>query len=747
MSPKNDIDVSYLTAGPDIQEEQVDLAEYLEVLATSKWLIAAILMLTLCTGLGYLFITQPIYSVDALLQVEEKQSSLGVLDDVAALFEDETPVNAEIEILRSRMVIGKAVDNLKLHTEARPEHFPVVGNALARRGGAEGIAQPWLGWAQWPWAEQFAWGGERIQVETFSVPEAWLGKPFTIVAQAQGRYRLLDQEGQAVLDGQVGRPARADLNGEPLELFVSQLQARPGTRFELVRHSRLAAIKTLNEMLRVGERGKQSGMVELHLEGPDSVKASEIVNEIANLYVRQNVERKSAEAEQTLAFLEQQLPALREKLETSEAALNAYRLEQGSVDLTKETQVVLEKIVQLEAELIKLKQSREELIRQFTPAHPRMKALDAQMARISAELAELNQQVKNLPDTQQEVLRLSRDVQVNTELYTSLLNSAQELRVAKAGTLGNVRIVDYAVPADDAVKPRPVLVLAVTLVLGLFLGVIAAFIRWSLRSGVDDPDLVEKHLGLPVYATIPHSKQQHKLARRLRSKNTQHSVLAEIDPDDMAVESLRSLRTTLHFALLEAKNNIIMITGPSPGVGKSFVSANLGAVLASAGKRVLLIDADLRKGYLNQYLGLTDRNEGLSDLISGTAGMEAAVHTTDIAGLDIIPTGAIPPNPSELLLHERFTACLNYLAKTYDHVLIDSPPVLAVTDAAIIGRQAGAALLVVKAGFHPLREIEQSVKRLRQAGVNLRGLLFNDIEITSRRYGYGKYVYQYAYKK
>ncbi|MDQ2695648.1 MAG: polysaccharide biosynthesis tyrosine autokinase [Pseudomonadota bacterium] len=747
MSPKNDIDVSYLTTGPDIQEEQVDLAEYLEVLASSKWLIAAILMLTLCTGLGYLLITQPIYSVDALLQVEEKQSSLGALDDVAALFEDETPVNAEIEILRSRMVIGKAVDNLKLHTVVRLAHLPVVGSALARRAGSEGIAPPWLGWAQWPWGEQFAWGGEQIQVETFAVPDNWLGKPFAIVAEDQGRYRLLDQEGQLLLNGRMGQAARTTLNGEPLELFVSQLQARPGTRFELVRHSRLAAIKALNEMLRVGERGKQSGMVELHLEGPDPAKASEIINEVANLYVRQNVERKSAEAEQTLAFLEQQLPALREKLETAEAALNAYRLEQGSVDLTKETQVVLEKIVQLEAELIKLKQSREELIRQFTPAHPRMKALDAQMARISAELAELNQQVKNLPDTQQEVLRLSRDVQVNTELYTSLLNSAQELRVAKAGTLGNVRIVDYAVPPHEPVKPRPALVLAVTLVLGLFLGVIAAFIRRSLRSGVDDPDLVEKHLGLPVYATIPHSRQQHKLARRLRSKNAQHSVLAEIDPDDMAVESLRSLRTTLHFALLEAKNNIIMITGPSPGVGKSFVSANLGAVLASAGKRVLLIDADLRKGYLNQYLGLTDRNEGLSDLISGTAAMEAAVHATDIAGLDIIPTGSIPPNPSELLLHERFTACLNYLAKTYDHVLIDSPPVLAVTDAAIIGRQAGAALLVVKAGFHPLREIEQSVKRLRQAGVNLRGLLFNDIEITSRRYGYGKYVYQYAYKK
>jgi tyrosine-protein kinase Etk/Wzc len=225
--------------------------------------------------------------------------------------------------------------------------------------------------------------------------------------------------------------------------------------------------------------------------------------------------------------------------------------------------------------------------------------------------------------------------------------------------------------------------------------------------------------------------------------------------DDLAIESLRSLRTTLHFAFLEAQNNIIMITGPSPGVGKTFVSINLAAVLADAGKKILLIDGDMRKGFINKVLGV-ERENGLSELVSNTGSdgvskWDKAIHRIPIANLDFIPTGTIPPNPSELLLHERFGHLLASISKNYDHVIIDSPPILAVTDAAIIGRLASATLMVVKAGQHPMRELEQSVKRLSQAGVNLKGVVFNDLPELSSRYGYGygqnKYVYQYSYNK
>jgi tyrosine-protein kinase Etk/Wzc len=292
----------------------------------------------------------------------------------------------------------------------------------------------------------------------------------------------------------------------------------------------------------------------------------------------------------------------------------------------------------------------------------------------------------------------------------------------------------------------------VSLILGLIAGVVLVFIRKALHRGVEDPDQIEKHLNIPVYATIPHSDAQAKLGEKLKRLNKQQTgqavILALENKEDLAMESLRSLRTTLHFAFLEAQNNIIMITGPSPGVGKTFVSINLAVVLADAGKKILLIDGDLRKGFINKSLGV-NREDGISDLISNSITLEKAIRHIAAANIDFIPTGSIPPNPSELLLHERFGQLLETLSKQYDNIIIDSPPILAVTDACIIGRMASATLMVIKAGQHPMRELEQSTKRLAQAGVNMKGIVFNDLPETSSRYGYGygKYVYRYNYQK
>jgi tyrosine-protein kinase Etk/Wzc len=330
-------------------------------------------------------------------------------------------------------------------------------------------------------------------------------------------------------------------------------------------------------------------------------------------------------------------------------------------------------------------------------------------------------------------------------LYTSLLNTAQELRVVKAGTVGNVRVIDYAVMPTFPVSPNKSRIMALSLLLGGFLGVALAFARKALQAGVDDPDLIEKHLDIPVYATITHSRRQDRLIKDLEAKKAKRAILAVKAPDDPAIESLRNLRTALHFGMMNVKNNCVMIAGPGPTVGKSFVSVNLAAVLASNDKKVLLIDGDLRRGHLHEYLGI-ERANGLSDFISGDIPIGEVLHETTVPGLTLIPTGTIPPNPAELLLHQRFTNCLTVLMSRYDHIIIDSPPILAVTDATIIGQMVGGTLMVLKAGTHPMREIEQAAKRLRQANVNLRGILFNDIKLGGGRYGAGKYNYQYAYK-
>ncbi len=529
-------------------------------------------------------------------------------------------------------------------------------------------------------------------------------------------------------------------------LFVSALQGEPGQAFRVRRGSRLASIQALQGRLSVEEKGEWSGILSLRVRGTNPQSVQEQVNEIATVYVRQNVERRTEEAKQTLGFLEEQLPLVRQSMEAAELKLNAYRLEKGSVDLPLETQAVLQTIVSIEAQLNQLRQEREKVTLAFTPAHPTVIALDRQIEQLTSQLNNLNAQVRELPGTQQEVLSLIREVEVNTALYTSLLDTAQELRVVKAGTVGNVRVIDNAVIPTSPVAPSRSRIMLLALLLGGFVGVALAFARKALNAGVEDSDLIERHVNLPVYATISHSKNQDRIYKDLKSTKAKRAILAAKVPDDPAIESLRNLRTALHFGMMDVKNNCIMIAGPSPTVGKSFVSVNLAAVLASNEKKVLLIDGDLRRGHLHEYLGI-GRENGLSDFISGDIPIGQVLHETTVPGLTLIPTGTLPPNPAELLLHQRFANILSVLGPRYDHIIIDSPPILSVTDAAIIGQMVGGALMVLKSGVHPMREIEQAVKRLQQAEVNLRGILLNDVRLSGRRYGAGKYHYQYSYKK
>ena len=708
----------------DNDDEEINLGELLGVLIENRWLIATITFLALVIGVYKAYTAVPVYRADGLLQVEEKSPGLSNLD-VTAMLEDYTPVNAEIEILRSRSVLGVVVDNLKLDISAYPEFSTEIAAAIARRAPAN--ERP------------------RIKVDTLELPDSMRGQSMRLVATGGGKYDVFDDTETLILTGRVGEVATLVLSeGERLTLFVSELQGEIDQAYWVQRSPRLSAIRSLQGSLSVEEKGEWSGILEISVSGADPARIQEQVNEIANVYVRQNVDRRSAEAQKTLEFLDEQLPIVRQNMEAAELALNAYRLEKGSIDLPLETQTVLQTIVSVEAQVNQLRGEREKVTLAFTPAHPTVIALDRQISQLSAELADLNSQVRELPSTQQEVLRLIRDVEVNTALYTSLLDTAQELRVVKAGTVGNVRVIDYAVKPSSPTAPNRSRIVALAVLLGGFIGVALAFARKALKAGVEDADLIERHLNLPVYATIPHSNRQDRLFKDLKSKKAKRAILATDLPGDAAIESLRNLKTALHFGMMDVKNNCIMIAGPSPSVGKSFVSVNLATVLASNDSKVLLVDGDLRRGHLHEYLGLT-RENGLSEFISGDIPIGDVLQQTAVPGLTLIPTGVLPPNPAELLLHKRFSNCLSALAPRYDHIIIDSPPILAVTDAAIIGQMVGGALMVLKAGAHPMREIEQAVKRLQQANVNLRGILFNDISASSQRYGAGRYNYQYKY--
>ena len=465
----------------------------------------------------------------------------------------------------------------------------------------------------------------------------------------------------------------------------------------------------------------------------------------------QNVERRSAEAENSLEFLGEQLPKIKEKLTEFEEKLNAYRLESESVDLSLETQSVLQQSVDIEAKINELKAKEGELATRFTKEHPAYQSLLRQKASLTEEKRSLDKQIKSLPETQQEILRLMRDVEVTQQIYIGLLNKTQELRILKAGTVGSVRIIDKALVQPGPIKPKK----AVIALIAGFLGAIGSagivLMLALLKKGIESPEKLEEQ-GVSVYATIPLSEKQVKAnrvtdmkqrrSRRLKEGATPIPLLAQDDPTDLAIEALRSLRTSLHFAMMDADNKILMITGPSPTVGKSFVSANLGAVLAQTGQRVLLIDADMRKGHLHRYFQ-SDNKVGLSAYLAGQSSKDDIIQSSVIANLDFIARGKAPPNPSELLMHERFKSLMGSLSDEYDLILVDTPPILAVTDAAIVGQLAGSSLLVTRFGLNSVKEVDAALTRFAQNKVEIKGAILNCMERRATN-EYGYYAYEYG---
>ncbi|RWS69822.1 polysaccharide biosynthesis tyrosine autokinase, partial [Escherichia coli] len=539
------------------------------------------------------------------------------------------------------------------------------------------------------------------------------------------------------------------LEDKNISILVNEIKAEPGTKFNVIYRSRLKAINDLQEVLSVSDQGKDTGMLTLMLSGDDPALISNILNSISQNYLAQNVARQAAQDAKSLEFLNQQLPKVRSDLDIAENKLNAYRQMKDSVDLSMEARSVLSQIVNVDNQLNELTFREAEISQLYKKEHPTYKALIEKRQILQEEKNKLNKKVSDMPTTQQEVLRLSRDVESGRAVYMQLLNRQQELSIAKSSAIGNVRIIDNAVTEPKPIKPKKLMIVAIGVFLGLLVSVGLVLLNVFLRRGIESPEQLED-MGVNVYASVPVSERLTKnVGKNKRRKNESDALLAIENPADLAVEAIRSLRTSLHFAMMEAKNNVLMISGASPNAGKTFISTNLAAIIASTGKKILFIDADLRKGYVHKMLGFSE-SAGLSNILSGQKKIEDVVTTVKNAGFDYISRGNIPPNPAELLTHPRFENLLTWATNNYELVIIDTPPILAVTDAAIIGKYAGTTLLVARFESNTVKEILVSIKRFEQSGIAIKGCILNGVVRKASSYysyGYNHYGYSYTDKK
>ncbi|EOD9575106.1 polysaccharide biosynthesis tyrosine autokinase [Acinetobacter baumannii] len=715
-------------------EDTIDLKELFFSLIAQWKLIALCVILSVVCALLYLRVTPDTYSVDALVQVEDsKGASAALLGDLSQMIEQKSPAQAEIEILKSRLVLGSVIKDLHLNIQVSSTENTLTHRLLSDADYKTEYTTK---------SVIFKDGLKSFDIRQFEIPAYYLDKNLLLDFDKQS-LRLTDPVTEEVILtvplNQVNHVAGPHGLWKVAIFTKDQFDAT----YNIKSLSLPIAVNAISANYAVAERGKLTGVLGLNYQGQDKEHITKVLNAILATYSAQNIERRSAESAQTLKFLDEQLPDLKKQLDDAERQFNKFRQQYNTVDVTKESELYLTQSITLETKKAELEQKQAEMAAKYTAEHPAMREINGQLAAINKQIGELNSTLKQLPDVQRQYLQLYREVEVKTQLYTALLNSYQQLRIAKAGEIGNVRIVDTAVEPVEPIKPKKLLVLILSVFVGGFIGALIALLRNMLRTGIKDSGQIENEMDLPVYATVPRSPIQESRIKILKKKKS-IPILAVKNSDDIAIESLRSIRTAIHFALANAKNNIIMIAGPSPEVGKSFISTNLATIFAQGNKRVLLIDADMRRGYMHKYFDV-DVKPGLSELLSGQADLQKVLHKTQVANLDVITRGKSPTNPSEILSSNQFKELLEQLQSQYDHIIIDTPPVLAVTDGIIISQYTGVNLIVARYAKSQMKELELTVNRFEQAGVKVNGFILNDIQRASAGYGYG-YNYAHAYK-
>lgn len=712
------------TRNNNTQNDEIDLHQLWDVLNFNKYKIIAAGGAGLLLAVVYLMLASPVYKASALVQVSSNQGSsiFGGGDAASLLGGGGNKSDIEINLAKSRMVLGKTVDDLGTDLQIQYDELPLIGQLLRDDITAD----------------------KALEVKEFNIPDQFRNQEFILENLDGKNYRLYipeDVNGNKVETNQVEGKVGSLLKVSGMELFVGQITAKEGQKFVLTKQSRLMAIETMRDNLAVSDVGRDTGILAFSYVGTDKAYIQNVLNQVVANYVVQDQKFGTSSAGKSLEFINKQLPLIKESLQTAEDEYNAFREKNATIDLTVEAASILQNLTKIEADLTMLATKEAELAELFTKDHPNYQALLEQRKILISNKNSLTQRVSTMPQLQQDIIRLRREVEIQQAVYMQLLNKRQEFSILQASSSGKVRVVDESVTLEEPIKPKKSLVLFLLTAGFAGLASIYFILKSLFNRTITEAQSLNK-LGVDVLASIPLSTVQKNKDTLFKSKNNSKAtrtdyLLAKEMPTDATVEAIRALRTSVYFMVMEAKNNILMVSGATSGLGKSFVSVNLAVVMAQSSKKVLIVDADMRNGYLHAMLK-QPLDFGFSDVLSGKCTVNDAIRKTEIDGLDIITRGELPNNPAELLMSSDLTHVLKETMGQYDYIILDVPPIMAVTDAAIMGQQAGSTVIVARYGVTTEQDIENTIARFNSSNVVVKGAVLNGVEKSANN--------QYAYE-
>jgi tyrosine-protein kinase Etk/Wzc len=749
--------------------EEVHLQDYLNVIfRRRKVFFLAFLAVFIGVAL-YTFTMRPVYEASATLHVKDEKGGNSELMDMLAMG-SATPVDAELEILKSRTNAEKVVEQLRLNWRI----FDRPDNVTFRL------------------------------LEFISTAEE---PSYTVELTGNGGYTVYDKDKKLIGTG------RSDqlLRGPGLTLLLANLTGDKGDTFRLQIRPFNGTVAGLRSKIKASEVGKKTNIISVSYNDTNPKQARDVVNTLLRVYLDQSVGFKTEEANRTVGFVEEQLKELRVTLDSAEKDLQAYKSSSGVVQLDATAQQLITKLSGTEQQrtgitlrkkqtefavaslqdamrrgntyspaatqsdpvmstmanrLAELEVEKRGLLSQATDKHPAVRAVQSQIdelhqkiratyqnelntlaqqeSDINTELGRYEGVLKTLPEAERDLAKLTRVTKVNADIYTFLLQKHEEARIARASTISNISIVDPAITPEQPVKPKKSKNLLLGLLVGCMLGVGLAFFQEYLDDTIKDVEGAKRELKWPLLAMIPCIDGGEGKEGEGKVDERKTSLISHTDPKSTISEAFRALRTGLHFSAVSKKKQVLLITSTFPGEGKSTISSNLACILSQTGARTVVIDCDLRRSTLHEKFALT-KEPGLTNLLAGDLTLEQVIKHTPIPNLDFISAGVTPPNPAELLGSREMADLVAELRTRYDTVLIDAPPVLAVTDAPLLTAVCDLVMVVLEAGRVPVKAARQMRETLLSVSAPVAGMIINDKSGKGREgYGYGKYGY-YGY--
>jgi len=745
-----------------------------------KWFFLCILI-SLAGAYIYLRYAKPLYSATTTIMIKDNQKS-GISKEFAA-FEDLGIVGGsanntdnEIEILKSRKIIGAVVDALQLNTvyyaEGRIKASEVYGNNPIH----------------------VVWGtsldGDIYQIEKM---------PLAINIVSADVFSLKDAEGNAI--GSYSFDEEVTANGLWFKVQKTIYFDFKGP--EIIIISLLERDKVISGYVRgvtVSAVDKQSSVLKLAFIHPVKQKAEDFLNELVKQYNIDAIKDKNEVSQKTKVFIDERLSSIGNDLNSIQDRVKKFKIDNEITGLSTEGELALEaaslnneKLIQIKTQLniaeavlknIDQQENKDETLPQnlgFSEVsistsiqaynelvvyknrlgttagakNPQIvqyqieinalklnlknsisnliATLKLQYAQINKEADRVNSKISAIPFLERGFIDIARQQEIIAGLYSYLLKKKEETAISLAVAVANAKIIDVAYGSDIAISPKKKIIYLGALVLGLLFPFMVIYIKALLDTKVYSRKDIEDLTSIPFLGDIPHSESGDKIAITSGSRTS-------------TAESFRLIRTNLEFMLPGSGDNgegkSIFITSTTSGEGKSFVSINLAAALALSGKKVLLLGLDLRAPKVTEYLGLPDR-AGVTNFI-----MDDALSVDDLKfsipemkGLDIIASGVIPPNPSELLLHKKVTELFEIVKKEYDYIIIDTAPVNMVTDTLLIAKYADMFVYVTRANYLDKRMLNVAQTLYREKNLPNMAMVLNDTDM-ARGYGYG---YGYGY--